>query len=239
MKHVLLKLAGASLLALTLGTVSQADTITAIMGTGIPDDGWVANVTYPATGSTQNGVQVALRARNEWGGTLTQTGFDYYVNTGTLDASHALWNLDFSINSDLDGSANGLNNLTAYTYKLTFEGHGSIDPLAYFSDNSYGNNSTGQGAGVEDNNPSAHNIAQNSENALFPWPGINPNVPGTYVFTLEAFQLDPNAVPNPYARTQIAIHVSAVPDGGMTAVLLGLGLVGMSFVGRRRKQVKA
>jgi hypothetical protein len=32
---------------------------------------------------------------------------------------------------------------------------------------------------------------------------------------------------------------SSVPDGGTTALLLGMGLVGMSFIARRRRQVKA
>jgi hypothetical protein len=56
--------------------------------------------------------------------------------------------------------------------------------------------------------------------------------PGTWSFTTQA----PG---NAGGMFSFSASGSAVPDGGATALLLGVGLVGMSFVARRRKQVQA
>ena len=248
-----LKIAALSVLALALNSTVRADNITAIFGTGNPNDGWAVNTSYGPSGTQDNGVQLGLRAKTYGGAVSTNSGFDYYVEQGfsPLNPARSTWNLEFSINSDLDGSANGLTTLVAasgnpkYRFELTLDldsGAGVIAstvlPLSYWADNSLGNLGTANGAGVEDNTLSTHTIAQNSQNSL--WLGVNPNFAGSYIYTLTAYLWDDNGtggnpgsnmvIPSPYAKTQIRVNV--VPDGGTTALLLGLGLMAMA-AGRR------
>src|SRR4051812_9058512 len=115
MKTSLIKFAAASLLAITLGSVAQGVTITAIMRTGIPNDGWTTNSTVTST--TQSQVQLGLRARTRFGSTLpvtdTGAGEVYTTENGYYSVTSSLWNIDFSINSD---ASLGTDKLTAYKY---------------------------------------------------------------------------------------------------------------------------
>lgn len=171
----------------------------------------------------QNGVELGLRAKVQFANTFNSNGAGTYTfQTGTA------WNLEWSANSDYAGSSG--NNLNALTYKLTLVGVGSIDPInVLFSDNSIGNNSTANGAGVEAVNPAgyaallgANNVAQNSWQAtLF---GINPNATGSYNFKLEAYSMG-----NLLAGTEITVN--AVPEpttmiaGGLLLLPFGINVL--------------
>ena len=138
--------------------------ITAIFGTANPNTGWTAD--------TSNGIQLALRAKSRDDGSTTNATGVYSFPVGA--APRGSWNYDFSINSDV---TNGTNPLTTYDYYISVDNDPSqciryttVNALNYWQDSSYGNNSTGNGQGVE--GPAAtlgatNNVAQNSENITF------------------------------------------------------------------------
>ncbi len=165
------------------------------------------------------------------------------------------WNFEWSINSDLDGTSG--RNLADLTYEISFDNDPSaatnfttFDPIHAFNaaaggvqwDHSLGDNSTGNGDGVEVSNGSpnaalydsrinALNVAQNSWNPLFfsgaggPFENFDPNQPGVYTFQLAAFD-----VAGEIARTSIDIIV--VPAPSALALFAGAGCL----ITRRRRR---
>ncbi len=133
----------------------------------------------------------------------------YFATTGSA-AGHptwANWNMGFYMASSPN------NTLSRYSFTLTYglEGGSSftIDPMT-ISDN------TG-----------APNSAQNSENLGFgflslPIGGFNPNLAGTYDFTLDAY-LGTTLLGSDTAK----VSVSTVPDGGNTIAMLGFAACGL------------
>jgi hypothetical protein len=208
------KLLTATLIAAAALSVSAAvlynQTITAIFGTGNPDTGWAAD--------TSNGIQLALRAKNRVDGSTTNLNGVYSFPVGP--APRGAWNYEFSINSDV---TNGVNPLTTYDYYLSADSDPSqciryttVDALNYWTDNSYGNNTTANGQGVE--GPAAalaatNNIAQNSENITFGgYPG-GPQTLGDGTYNYELYAVEKGAGPNGARLASVAITV-VVGNGG-------------------------
>lgn len=230
-------------LGLSLGTaralpVNGTGNVTnnAIYGSGNSNGSW--------TGVNVSGIEVALRGKLRYDlagnpqnifnydGNRTYT-FDPTLSNAPLNRS--IFNFDFSINSNTDGSTG--NNLNAYTYLLEVDTNPTagtsffgFNPLTLLSDNSYGNNSTAQSGGIVGSSAlsSTNNLAQNSQNLGFY--SLSPQNPGIYTFNLSV--LRDAAV---LAKTSIDIRVGAVPEPGILT-LFALGIAGLGWA--RRKNLK-
>jgi hypothetical protein len=207
-------------------------TITAIFGSGNPNGGWTA--------SSGGEIQLALRAkgRNDTGaaGTTPNNGAGTY-SFPVFQGARGPFNYEFSINSDTN-DANGVDRLTAYDFYLSVDGdpdqcvdYTTVDPLAYWADNSYGNNSTLNGQGVE--GPAAalagsNNIAQNSQNitfgdypaGAFPAPG-----PANATYSYELYAVADGAGPGGARLASVTITVVVGAGGAVCTDTDGDGVV--------------
>lgn len=184
--------------------------ITAIFGSGNPDTGWTAD--------TSNNIQLALRAKSRIDGSTTNATGVYSFPVGPLPRGS--WNYEFSINSD---DATGTDPLSTYDYYISVDNDPSqciryttVDALNYWSDNSYGTDSTANGQGVE--GPAAalagtNNIAQNSQNITFgDYPG-GPQTIGDATYNYELYAVEKGAGPNGARLSSVGITV-VVGNGG-------------------------
>jgi hypothetical protein len=219
----------------------QADlynqSITAIYGGGNPDTGWAAD--------SGNGLTLGLRAKNRDTGDTPNTNGVYTFATGfNATNNRAVWNYEFSINS-------GKAMLSSYDYYLGVDMDPSqaisytfFNPLAVFTDNSYGLSTTLNGQGAEGSDATnsslglTNSIVQNSENIVFL--GLDPTLNATYNY--ELFAVAKGAGVDGAKLDDVAITVvvgsggSQVPDSGSSALLLALGVAGLAgFKLRRRK----
>jgi len=215
------------------------------------------------TTDRQNGVELGLRAKLRFNSSnLPENTFNsngtggYNFDTGTPtlgsgfgfanDADTPIWNFEWSINTNFDGSNPG-RNLDNLTYLLELDGNpdavGTSFPVFFdpinqtFPDHAIGTNATGNGAGTEATSAvdytaliANNNLAQNSWNYIFFGAFIDPNAPGTYTINLSAF--DGNSL---LAATSIDVNVGVVPLPAALP-LYGTGLALMGFVGWRRRK---
>jgi hypothetical protein len=243
-KHLLLLPAFA--LTTQAATVTYNDSITAIFGSGNPNGGWVSVL--------DNNIELGLRAKNRVTAATTNDGAGNYSMPTGFNGTRAMWNFEFSMNSNADGGPGA--NLSAYRFVLSFDvdpsqgqSWNTMNPLTL--DNSYGNDTTANGAGVEPTDvPSAlaliagNSIAQNSGNIVFSgsYPGFpSPLTDATYDFMLTAYSSTDTAGVTPLAQASMRVTVgqggAAVPDAGSTLLLLGSALTGMAcFKGWKRRQ---
>ena len=162
--------------------------ITAIFGSGNPNTGWTAD--------TNHGITLALRGKDRATASTANSSGVYGSYATGLDpdssSPRATWNWEFSINS-------GTVNLSSYDYYVGIDSDRSacinytvVDALTFWNDNSYGNNTTLNGQGVEgssgppNNYATTYNIAQQSQNLVFA--GGDPALPGTYSYELYAVE---------------------------------------------------
>lgn len=173
---------------------------------------------------------------------LPPTGFGFASNS----TSTALWNFEWSVNSDYDGSS-GLNlgNLT-YLLDIDFDpGLGtnflSFDPInVSVADHAIGNNSTANGGGTTAADATdyasliaSNNVAQNSWNMEFFDDAANGfafdgRTQGVYDIRLSAFDASGSQV------SSVSIQVETVPAPA-TVALLSLGLAGLGFARRHTR----
>lgn len=221
-----------------------------IQGTGVTNGGYTVD--------RQNNVELGLRGKIRFpspSNSIPSNGDGTYsFVTGGPSATKAWWSFDWSINSALDGLA-PLRTLNALTYVLGIDQDASqgtafstFDPINDLNpdpskdghwDHSMGYNTTGQSLGDEATSLAEYNsyiatrnLAQQSWQAHWYIPGIDPNLDGTYDFYLSA--LDDTG--NELARTEMQIIVgkggSAVPDSSSMFLMLAASLTGL--VGFRR-----
>lgn len=248
-----------------LGSVSQAGALSSNVFFG---DG---NSNEFFTVSQAGGVEIGMRAKlryptpqnSDQSNTLGYEIEDgsYYFATTDNGSGQAIWNLDWSVNSDFNQGtpASTGNKLSAYTYDLKFEfapqSGGSTSsvngtPLPTLSDNYYGDNSTTSGNGTQPGflgglfPPSTstlqdtYNVAQNSTNVGFS--GLLPStVTQNGIYTITFSVLDGI---NTIATNQIKVYAgvnppAAVPEPASMA-LFGMGVVGLIGGGAARKRLK-
>ncbi len=211
------------------------------------------------TRDRNNGVELGLRAKIPYVGTLNSGGDGTYnysfveQNAATSDTGAPAWNFEWTVNSDWGGSS-GLE-LNKLTYILGMDSDPStatnffvFDPVNVFNaDHGIGDNTTANGAGDDDLPRTAaqyatliasNNVAQNSWRYVFfatvpQFASYNPNVAGTYDVYLKAFDNG-----DPVASTNIQVLIAGggtapVPEPSIIA-LFGIGLAGLSFVRRKK-----
>jgi hypothetical protein len=174
--------------------------------------------------STDNGVELALRAKNrETFALLDGSSGTYYADLGLCatctGVPKALWSYEFSVNS---GAITGL------TYRLGIDhdpsaatSYAFVNPETYWTDNALA--------------PSPFIGFQNSQNVRFgDTPGgiFDVNQAGLYSITLEAW----NGASMVNSVT-IDVQVGPVPEPGTYALMLA-GLMGVVAIARRRRAVR-
>ena len=213
MKKNLAAIAVLGITTMSLWAVVTYNTnIVAIYGSGNPSTGWTAD--------TSNGIQLALRAKLRSGGANATTNSMGTYSYATAPSPRGLWNYEFSINSDV---ANGTNPLSLYDFYLAVDGNPSqcvsyttVDPLMHWNDNSYGNNSTASGQGVEGSFAlgATNNVAQGSQNITFgDYPGGAQALTPNATYNYELYAVNKGAGPNGARLASIGITV-VVGAGG-------------------------
>ncbi len=215
-----------------------------IMGSGVTNGGF--------TTQRGNGIELAMRGKTRFGagnapentfnsngdGTYTfQAGFPTGGGLpGWATTTTPFWSIEWSANTDYDGSSGLLLDALTYEIGMDFDPSADTDYLVFdpvapgsvlpfttpftadFWDHSIGNNGTAQSAGVEAGDVptyigliAGNNLAQNSWTPEFyneaPFSGFDPSVPGRYDFYLTASDGGAEV-----ARTEIAILVTDGPS---------------------------
>ncbi len=191
---------------------------------------------------------------------LPPTGFGFAPGS----TSTAIWNFEWSINSDYTGTSGTPLEGFKYELGIDFDPTGGTSNTLLFdpinlgaggcADHGIGNNSTGNGAGftagsgascddgIYEGLITSQNVAQNSWNMeFFDGPGFafDGSVPGVYDISLIAYEDDAGATGgrNILASTSIQI-ISRGPTVDTpeptSLAMLGLGLVGLAGARRRR-----
>lgn len=186
MKRIVSLLIAALISTSVVSAIDFNAVITAIFGGGNPDVGWNAE--------TQNDVTVALRAKNRTTGDTTHVDDTYYMPVGFAPGSitRAAWNFEFSIRT-----GNGPVGQLDYYLLVDLDpsvgvNYNALNVLTTWTDNSFGNDATPNGGGIEAGDQTVlantYNILQQSQNIGFAVYGLNPLQNATYDYTLYAVE---------------------------------------------------
>jgi hypothetical protein len=249
---------GLMVAALSLGahTAIQAAPIN---GTGLVTPDIIfgsGNANGSFTGQTLNNIEVGLRGKQRY---PAANIFNYDgVNTYTFDstvlttnpANRSIFNFEWSINVDQDGSSGAT--LSDFGYLFSFDtdptagvAYTSFDPFNTpgFYDHALGLNTTPNGGGTVSasnadllTNMTSFNVAQQSANLGFGY-SADPDLPGVYDFKMDVLDLTTSQTLSS-AEIRVLVTPVPVPEPATLALMLGgVGLIG--FTARRRLSKKA
>jgi hypothetical protein len=201
--------------AATIGIPDYNSDTTAIFGSGNPNGSWVS--------TTNLGVTTEFRFKNRTTGDFGYDGAGTYSHTVGTQVQ-----VEWSAGSDTD--------LSGYVFVIqtdtdpTIGISGSTFTINNYTDNSFGTNTTPNGAGVEGTWASLagiSTIAQNSQREE--WMGVNRNINGTYLFSMTAYAASDTGFTTPLARTEATLNFVPEPSAAL------LGAVGVLGLLRRRR----
>ncbi len=211
--------------AAPIGTVNYNSPTTAIFGGGNPNGSW--------TSATSGNTSVELRFKERGTGVMTNDGAGTYsFPVGTFV------NLEFS-------AGTGTQNFSEFKYLLSLDSDPTantalttFDPLLLFSDNSWGNGGTANGAGVEglaSTYGSTSSLVQNSERDI--WFNFHPAGDALYQMSFSVYAFDDVNYSTPLARTEANLQIgdgtSSVPDTGSTLLMFGFAGLGLMAVNKK------
>lgn len=260
-RNHLLTLAAASAFAMpaAAGPVLFDQNVTSIIfGTGNPNGGFTVD--------RENNIELGLRAKVRFGPDFNSNGNGTYSHatggTGAPGNQNALWNFEWSINSDLSGTQGRKLNALTYVLDMDFDaGVGtnfrSFDPIngVACADHSFGNNTSNEtndsrtlctGANGNTSQQVAYagfrsslNLVQNSWNLGFFDDStflFDPNANGQYTFRLQAFDSQRTLLASTSIDVIVGTGANQVPVPAtlsLVAVGLLLALSAKSLGGKR------
>jgi hypothetical protein len=223
-----------------------------IYGSGNTNGSWSTN--------RVDGVELGLRAHVRFpvpANVFNSNGDGTYNHAAGNFANNALWNFDWSINTNYTGTTGLEVGELVYELRMDFDPSLGVnlqifDPInQVFADHSFGNNGTAESAGVEAVDAASYaallassNLAQNSWRLDFfettplpPW-AFNPDADGVYTFELAAYR--PGAA-DPLAEVTIDVIVGAgagvVPEPMALLTWGGLAICGGGLAWRKRAKL--
>lgn len=188
MKKIAALLAVAASAAGAMGAETYNQDITAIFGSGNPDNGWTVST------SVGGEVVLGLRGKDRTTGAIVNADDVYTYSPGLVPPGRATWNWEFSVATP-EGS------LGDFTYGLLIDMDStqgtsflSVDPMSFWWDNSAGTTGTANGQGAEYASFAAFEagggygnfqVIQNSQNIVFY--GLDALANATFDYVLQAY----------------------------------------------------